>query len=674
MVIRRLILENYGLFAGRHELDLVARPQPDGRPRPIVLIGGKNGAGKSTLLEAIRLVLYGRLSLGNRVRAVDYDAFLRARVHRARSSLVKPTVATLGLEFDHVHRGTSERYLVERSWHTTGAAVVEQLSVLRDGSRLEEIDAEFWQGFVRDIIPEGLSQLFFFDGEKIKELAEDATSAGVLADSIKSLLGLDLVERLDADLTVYANREVARLGTDEDRGKAAQIEGEIAALEGAVRMCEEELAGNRTRQDGLQAEIRRAEEDLRREGEGLATRRSRLQADKVELATRIDEVERSLREQCDGLYPLSLCARLVGRLTKQLDAERASAEDTRVRAALEKTRADVLRALTSKLARNSRQSKQATAAVEAIFEKRLNRGRQAGVGTKVLHQLSDADRRQIAASLAEAKNRSRVAVAAACAELAKLRRRQESTERALAQIPADATVRPRMEQLTDLNRRLGALEQARAETEERLRGLQFQLESKARERNRAAEQFQGRLDVGNRVQLARSVQQALGDYLQRLTRLKVAQLRETVAACFNRLCRKGDVVTQIDIDAVTFAVTLFDRQGRAVPKEELSSGEKQIFAIAMLWGLAQTSGRPLPVIIDTPLGRLDSDHRRNLIEQYFPHASHQVVLLSTDTEVDQPLFDELGPSVSHSFHLHYREEDAQTELTDGYFWRTARAS
>ena len=265
-------------------------------------------------------------------------------------------------------------------------------------------------------------------------------------------------------------------------------------------------------------------------------------------------------------------------------------------------------------------------------------------------------------------------MAAACAELAKLRRRQESTERALAQIPADATVRPRMEQLTDLNRRLGALEQARAETEERLRGLQFQLESKARERNRAAEQFQGRLDVGNRVQLARSVQQALGDYLQRLTRLKVAQLRETVAACFNRLCRKGDVVTQIDIDAVTFAVTLFDRQGRAVPKEELSSGEKQIFAIAMLWGLAQTSGRPLPVIIDTPLGRLDSDHRRNLIEQYFPHASHQVVLLSTDTEVDQPLFDELGPSVSHSFHLHYREEDAQTELTDGYFWRTARAS
>ena len=63
----------------------------------------------------------------------------------------------------------------------------------------------------------------------------------------------------------------------------------------------------------------------------------------------------------------------------------------------------------------------------------------------------------------------------------------------------------------------------------------------------------------------------------------------------------------------------------------------------MLWALGRTSGRPLPVIIDTPLARLDSDHRRLLVENYFPQASHQVILLSTDTEVDQLYFDLLNP-------------------------------
>jgi DNA sulfur modification protein DndD len=541
MLIRRLILENYGLFAGRHELDLVPRIR-EGTQRSIILFGGKNGAGKTTILEAIRLVLYGRLSLGSRVRTVDYDAFLRGRVHRARASLVKPTVATLAIEFDHVHRGTSERYFVERSWHTTGAAVVEQLSVLRDGKRLEEVDAEFWQGFVRDIIPEGLSQLFFFDGEKIKELAEDATGAGVLADSIKSLLGLDLVERLDADLTVYANREVARLGSEEDRGKAAELEGEIGSLRAAVTACEEELANNRTRQDGVQAEVRRAEEDLRREGETLANRRSRLQADRVQLATKIEQVEKALRDECDALFPLALCARNATRLKKQLDAERSSGHAAEVRSALEKTRTDLLRAFGAKNSSSSRHLKDARSAVEAVFSKRL-----AATGTsskgKSVHQLSEADQRRIVAWLSDAKSKSRIHVAILCGELAKLRQRQETTDRSLAQIPADATVRPRIEALTELSRRLGALQQSRAETEERLRGLQFQLESKERERNKVVDRYQGSLAAGDRVQLARSVQGALGDYLQRLTRLKVAQLRETVAACFNRLCRKGDVRT-----------------------------------------------------------------------------------------------------------------------------------
>ena len=90
----------------------------------------------------------------------------------------------------------------------------------------------------------------------------------------------------------------------------------------------------------------------------------------------------------------------------------------------------------------------------------------------------------------------------------------------------------------------------------------------------------------------------------------------------------------------------------------------------MLWGLARTSGRPLPVVIDTPLGRLDSDHRKKLIQNYFPNAGHQVILLSTDTEVDQGLYNQLEPHISQSYHLVYDHKKGHTKATaDSYFWR-----
>jgi DNA sulfur modification protein DndD len=99
----------------------------------------------------------------------------------------------------------------------------------------------------------------------------------------------------------------------------------------------------------------------------------------------------------------------------------------------------------------------------------------------------------------------------------------------------------------------------------------------------------------------------------------------------------------------------------------LSAGEKQVYAIAMLWALARTSGRALPMIIDTPLARLDSEHRAAIVERYLPAASHQVIVLSTDTEVDRTLLEKLMPAVSHTFRLEYDSKLGSTAAVPGYF-------
>lgn len=93
-----------------------------------------------------------------------------------------------------------------------------------------------------------------------------------------------------------------------------------------------------------------------------------------------------------------------------------------------------------------------------------------------------------------------------------------------------------------------------------------------------------------------------------------------------------------------------------------------MLAVSILWALARASGRPLPAIIDTPLGRLDATHRAHLVERYFPNASHQVVLLSTDKEIDQGTFQNLRGSVGRSYRLEHNNATSETQIQTGYFW------
>jgi len=88
----------------------------------------------------------------------------------------------------------------------------------------------------------------------------------------------------------------------------------------------------------------------------------------------------------------------------------------------------------------------------------------------------------------------------------------------------------------------------------------------------------------------------------------------------------------------------------------------------MLWGLARASARPLPTVIDTPMARLDATHRQHLVERYFPNASHQVVVLSTDTEVDRGYYEMLRPAIARAYHLDYDEKARMTVGREGYFW------
>lgn len=674
MILTRLTLEEFGLYAGRQEFDLRPRPALEGPgKRPIILFGGMNGAGKTTLFEAVRLCLYGPLALGNRVKVADYQHLLSERIHRRPVAPAGPDRAAIELEFEHAHAGQLQAFRFRRSWERRKSGIVEQFTLWQDGQPLDNLDPAQWQDFVKELLPPGITGLFFFDGERIQALAEDEDHLQ-LAGAIKSLLGLDLVERLQTDLAIYAGKRRRGASARRANDDLAALQGEIESLEDELASCRQDRAQIEAQLSHLAAGVERQEQRISAEGGHFAAQREQLQERRGRLDAAIAQIEAELRQLCAGLLPFALAPGLVQALGEQLHreeeyqrwqatAELLSKQGGKLEAKLHSS------AFWDELGTQLSEPQQAALSAKLLrLLERLVQPPAALQGLELVHQLSAPDRQRLLGWIEQSLSAIPRTLLGFSGKLEQLVREQRQVEGALGKAPSDDLLKPLLAELAELHRRLNALQTQAARQDEKIRQTNYRLEE-AQRRQRKVETVLAQEDEGTQIiQRVSQVRSVLGVYLQQLTASKVAALCHTATDCFNRLCRKDNWIEYIAIDPHDFSVSLTDQQGQLIPKSQLSAGEKQIYAIAMLWALARLSGRPLPMMIDTPLGRLDSAHRRQLVERYFPQASHQLILLSTDTEVDQKFIKALQPHISHAYHLEYDPTEGRTRVREGYFW------
>jgi DNA sulfur modification protein DndD len=670
--IKKLVLENFGLFRGRNEIDLDTRVVR-GKVKPIVLIGGKNGAGKTSILESIRLCLYGPQGIADRISVKGYEQYLRGRVHRDDSLLINPTSAAVTLIFEHSHIGGKHEFTVTRSWDIKENSVSSSLEVLRDGIPLDEIDRENAEEFLRDLVPPGVAQLYFFDGEKIQELAEAEDVDAALSDAIKNLLGLELVDRLQADLRIYKNRI-----DNEDAN--ADVVKTIEAMDNELQERHNELVELRksldegvSQVDSIRKEIARQEGRIAKEGGAYANKREELEVQKRSHTRRIEELENEIRRHAENLLPFTIVPQLCDEVESQLSAERKIQEWNAVEKVVE-DRGSKFKTTISKLLRQHEKAISAEILrgieLEIAFAltKFVEKPRVLS-NASVIHNLSSDQQTRLLTGIERARTEVPGQIEKLRTSLEKETRALLKAEQALKNVPNEDQLKPMVEAINELNQQLGASQTIVRQKESALSSADFAMKELERKLEKAEKLQRASGKLHEKQELAERVQTVLEEYHKKLLQAKSTELGEALMKRFSQLWRKGDRVKRIEINPATYEVVLYDRHDRAVPKKELSAGEKQIYAIAILWALADVSGRPLPMVIDTPLGRLDGDHRNHLVERYFPHASHQVIILSTDTEIDEEYFNDLSPSVSHAIHLQYTKDDARTIVEDGYFWK-----
>lgn len=669
MILHKLTLNNFGLFRGSQTIQLT----PNGTG-PIILIGGMNGSGKTTLLEAVKLCLYGRRSLGPRVSSNAYHEYLSSMIHRNPPSELPLNYASVSLDFEYARGGEKKLYRVERSWKQHGKAhrtLNEGLTFSADEGMNSEMETTHWQDYINELVPVGASQFFFFDGEDIQKLVDDSSHDQFLAESIKALLGLNLVDRLHSDLRIYANRLIKSDSPVSMQDEINELETEIGSLKKSLADMEEHRESLRNKIEKSEAQIARQESRITAEGGSYAEMRESLNLRQGQLLADIEAFENDIRMLCEELFPFSLVPDLLKKLRDRLLKEMKLDEWEAEKRALKTLNTELLETLASATSWDDstltdEQVKTVSAKLTPIFKKRLERPEELH-GFKKIRDRSPSEYGNLLEWIDDCLNDVTQEFLELNNTLKEAHLELQQVEENLQRVPAEEVLKPMIEKLSTLNQELGQLNKEVQTAEESIRSLAYQIEVADRKLEKLHVSQKLGQDHIQRQKQVREVRSVLSTYTSELTQAKVSALGDAIVESFNYLSHKPDRIRRIEINSETFGVTLYDTYNQPLAKEELSAGEKQIYTTALLWGLARTSGKPLPMILDTPLGRLDASHRELLVERYFPYASHQVILLSTDTEIDEHLHSLLEPSISHTFHLEYQKSDEHSDIKEGYF-------
>lgn len=667
MLLRKITLEEFGAYRGKQSLDLTPK-----KNKPIILIGGLNGCGKTTLLDAIQLALYGNRARCSGRGAKSYETYLRESINRKADP---QRGSAITLEFTILTDGQEHYYRVVRSWHISGKTLKEFLNVYVDETygerakpqRTVDPDCKFnrllsegWADHVESLLPLEIASLAFFDGEKIESLADPERAASVIESAVHSLLGVSTVHQLRNDLLALQRRQ--KLSDEEqhllDKIRAQETERDAVLSE--YEVAHQELAQCRTELGKAQRTLDSLEAAFEKEGGHLFTRRVELENDKKQIVARLAEVRAELTQMASGPLPLLLVTPLLDDLREQAAIEQEARQSAQVLQVLEQrdqwlldlvpdtVRADVLKQLETDRAQRSEKT-------DLAVDLRLPHDALAQL--TVLDELLERDTARSTQLLTTA---------------AELTEQLDQLDRQLAGVPAhdkvEALQRSRDEQIVEVARVQAAQDRAVARLEELKRRREYVTTLLERAHNEFVRTKVKAEEVERIITFSEKARKTLERFASALLQRHIGKLETAVLKSFQELMRKRGLVHGLRIDTDKFTLTLVDADGERIDPSRLSAGERQLLAVSLLWGLMRVAGNRLPSVIDTPLGRLDSRHREHLVDRYFPNASDQVLLLSTDEEIDEYLLGRLKKSVARTYTLVHDDTEFTTSVVEGYWW------
>lgn len=658
MYFTKVELHNFGIYKGTHEMRLVDKVGQ----RNITLVGGLNGRGKTTFHDSILIALYGKQAqkyINERSRS--YDRLLLDHINKDASD--GETYVAVSLILDD---GTHLR--VKRSWAAKGGRAEQHILVEKDGS-IDKYLGENWNYYIEEILPFGIARFFFFNNEKITQLADDISFEQIKA-SIKSAIGISTVEKAidHADEVIRRKKKALEAFEKSEINTGYQeVDAQITSIDDKIAEATKKANALEREFEKVAASLEAREKEFWASGGDLSRSRDAIKLEMRKISAEVEQIRSDiLRLAVDASTPLFMCRKLVVQSynaaatlptseSLRYTSEKISDYHRRIMEGLDTlglSKADLLSVktlissiLNAQLPQSAepRQSQRMSATTIMLYKRLISEVFQSI--TQKIDQLIVQE---------ETQENQRMSLDAHLGT---------ADEKTLAMQLFDA---------------LKSLEADKAIAEAERKRQSDMIESLHRQRDvlvtkrvqlmkAIAEKEHANDDNARIVKYAAMSIVALNEFKVRLQRAKIAQLSQTATQCFRSLVEKDSLIRAIKVDTDNLDVTIWGSDGKEVLKTQLSAGEQQMFAVSIIWALALTSGYKAPVVIDTPMARLDSSNRANFVTKYLPAASSQVVVLSTDEEINGRYLDMIRGNVADYYTLLYNEDAQCTSIVSGYF-------
>ena len=694
MIIERISLYNFGSYEG----EVVFNTQPYGN-RNIIIIGGKNGAGKTTLFTAIRLCLYGFVSMGYKNQSGYYSKSIIKLINNA-AKLKRPTESRVELELAISNGHENDTFILCRKW-IYADNLSESFFVMKNGITLSQEEIADFEQFLYAMIPPELFNLYFFDGERIADFFLTEGSNARIKNAFLTICGYDTFEIMRKHFKRLSNGSAtpnAALSVYVDAKERAtiaeqRVHSERAAYEDCCRSI-----------DSTDADILMLDKTFQKKG-GITQEQWDKKVDEIKAEEKKRENWNALlKKWANDVIPFLMLRTELEAVKKQVESENAG---SRMRSFLEvinypeiKTLvadqySDILGLAKERLGEYYPPILDLSIEQSAIILNQINQVLSFEI--ERVEKCKKAIKRSIALTTKirrELDNSSITSVQEYMKERMKLIEQRSQLQ--VQQQNIETNIRREEETLQEA---LITLSRAKSKLEEELKASsvsdisaraillldQLQVTLYHKQINTMEASFRKEISLLMRkvnfiddieidddfnVHLFRNTQLSFADLVKYMQSNNADQLSETLGK------RAIDALFHI-LRAETFAELEDSCKARdrddtivipvEIDKTSFSNGEKQIYIMALYHSLVSLCTQSIPFIIDTPFARIDTEHRMNIANSFFCNLSNQIFILSTNEEIGSAHMSVMKDKIAATFLLENTENQRTVVISNQYF-------
>ncbi|GAB1786106.1 DNA sulfur modification protein DndD [Priestia megaterium] len=666
MLLKKLIFDNYKTYYGYQEIDLyIPKEVREEKGQNIILLGGLNGAGKTTILKAILYVLFGK-------RGISESEYKRLFSNVINNSFFeeggRQCSVSLILETD-----SGEEWSLKVKWYFDQSKRMtheeRELDVKKKGSslakraRIENI--EVFNRFIDRIIPYHAAPFFVFDGEEIKDIILRQNS-NEMKESIQKITGMEAHKHLLIDLRSLKSSLESKLAKSVSQVKLNNIKREAEEIEGTITTLESKKIKFLADIQKYKQLISQAHEE--RNAKILQNSKSRevIVKNQSRVSTQLELATKELNDFLDkNLINIILKDKVLD-LKKQLKLENEINHKKLLQnASLSPYRRFIEQLLSKSItpALTDDQLEQIKKIGEEVWIKENDIKHTVPSDFQEVHDISNNDFNYLINLTSKDKS-----------QVVNLINKIEKLQQELNKLEFDIRNAPEAVNIEEENKRIDLLVEKSGEINTKFKALNRRLNNVSEERanllnnlSRMSSQDENLEELQRRYIQVESIIKVMEQYVSELTKMKATYIKEEFSKMLRQLFRKQDEFGKIEFDINTYTVRLYNDRMQEISIQDRSAGEMQMIASALIWALTKASDLSLPMVIDTPLGRLDSYHRNHLINHYYKELSEQVIILSTDTEITQEYITLMEKNSYKQYMLDYDENKKYTVIRDGYF-------